>query len=60
MPPPAGLISTAWPAGRPGVPDTVNAEPEVTMTVLPSFSVSATRTWVPSWAGDRPASDVPP
>ncbi len=58
VPPPAGLIRTAPPPATES-PDTVKADPEVTMTVLPSFSVSATRTWVPSWAGLSPASDDP-
>ena len=49
-PPPLG------PSTRPGrrergssVPATENGEPEVTITVLPLFSVSATLTWVASW-----------
>ncbi len=56
-------MSTAWPGPTPtegAAPETVNAEPEVTMTVLPSFSVRATRTWVEAWLDDRPATDVPP
>ena len=39
-----GSMSTAWPpAASTEVPATENAEPEVTITVLPSFSVMATR-----------------
>ena len=59
--PPTGVISTAWPGPRSiEVPGTENPEPVVTITELPLFSVSATRTLVASWAGDRPASEVPP
>ena len=58
-PPPAGLICTARPAATSN-PDTVNGDPEVTITALPSFSVSATRTSVAARAGERLASAVPP
>ncbi len=55
---PLGLMSTAW--VDPGTPPTEKGVPELTMTVLPSFSVMATRTEMDSWAGDRPFSEVPP
>ena len=48
-------------SGRHGIdaPGTVNDEPEVTMTGLPSFSVMSTRTWVP-WPAERLLRLVPP
>jgi hypothetical protein len=61
-PRPTGVMRTASPAvtAREGeAPETVNAEPDVTITVWPSFSVRATRTWVDAWL-DRPVNAVPP
>ena len=60
-PPPLGFMKTACPPDTLiDDPATEKGDPEVTMTELPSFSVSATRTSVDSWPDVRVLRLVPP
>jgi hypothetical protein len=58
-PAPLGLMNTACTPLAADAPTTENGDPAVTMTVLPLFSVMATRTGVDSGPDDRATRDVP-